>query len=353
MLLALQGGEEAQKSWPRLAEYFARYQLSLDLSCSLEVLAPSLCRRPLMIRPPSEMERRVRQMDEMKDDASVADSNHDWDGDDGCDDESENHVNVHVVSKAVRERELAEEENNKKKALLCKAAEMYKGRPVTLKNVAIKSHPIRKYGENAPRTKSTSMLEVSIAVFGPEPEITSDSDSESSQNEYSQIKQASGNSKSAVLQLVRMVNGIPLLDSPEAVACGVVQRISGSATNWNSFGLDISLKKPGNSEKHAGDDTPMFGVEDSAQVAPFFRESAHGMFHGRQNDSEYSSDDDSIDPESDTRKRKKERSGLHLLLPAALRLGEMMMIVQIRAKPSSLPLPTLSKVRRIEHRVCH
>lgn len=341
----LQGGEEAQKSWPRLAEYFARYQLSLDIACSLEVLAPSLCRRPLMIRPPSEMERRGRHMEETKVGESEEVDNDEWDGDDGCDNDDEdndNRVQMPSVSKAVRERETAEKEKNKKMALLCKAAELYKGRPVSLKNVALETHPIRRHGENGPCTKSTSMLEVSVIVFGPEPECNNDSDDESVQSGCFRSQHDSNPKKSADLQLVRMVNGIPLLDSPEAVACGLVQKISGSASNWNSFGLEVSLKKHVDSAEHAHDDTPMFGVEDSAQVAPFFRESAHGLFCG--SDESSSSDDDISDPENRTRKRKKVKCGLSSLLPAALRLGEMMIIVQIKAKPSALPLPTLSKV---------
>ena len=55
------GGEEAQRAWPRLAEYFARFQLSIDLPCSLEVKAPTLQSTPLYIRPPAEMERRINR----------------------------------------------------------------------------------------------------------------------------------------------------------------------------------------------------------------------------------------------------------------------------------------------------
>lgn len=296
-----------------------------------------------MIRPPSEMERRVRQIEEMKGDESETDSNHEWDGDDGCDDESENCVRKPVVSKAIQEIERAKQEKTKKMALLCKAAQLYKGRPVSIESVAMESHPIRRYGENALHTKSTSVLEVSMVVFGQELDCQ-DSDDGSAYNEHSQFKQKNDSPKVAALQLVRMVNGVPLLDSPEAVACGLVQKISANATIWNSFGLDLALMKLNDSGEHAGDDAPMFAVDDSAQVAPFFRESVHGLFEGRENDSDWSSDGETFDP-NPKRKRKKEKGGLLSLLPAALRLGEMMMIVQIRAKPSTLPLPTLSKVR--------
>ena len=344
--MVTQGGQEAQKSWPRLAEYFARYQLSLDLSCSLEVLAPSLCRRPLMIRPPSEIEQRSRMVEVEK----VDECDLDGDGwDDGCDnddDHDENDAQAPIVSKTVRDREHAQQQKDKKMSLLCKAAEMYKGRPVSLKNVALESHLIRRHGENTVRAKNASMLEVSIVVFGPESDYNDPSDDESANNKHTHSQSISNpRMKSATLQLVRMVNGIPLLDSPEAVACGLVQKISNNASNWNSFGLDVSLKKSIDSPEHSEDEILMLEVEDSAQVAPFFRESTHGLFHSRQEyDSSQSSDDESACPDNITRKRKKEKNGLLSLLPASLRLGEMMMIVHIQAKPSALPLPTLSKV---------
>lgn len=286
-----------------------------------------------MVRPPSEMERRVRLMEEKNNDESKDNEDDEW-GDGNDDAEA-----APLVSKAVREREREKIEKSKKISMLCKAAEMYKGRPVSRNNVVFETHPIRRHDENAaPCTKNSSSLEVSIVVFGPE---CNDSDDESSHHEYPQSQTIGERPKrSAALQLVRMVNGIPLLDSPEAVACGLVQKISNNTSNWNTFGLDVSLKKLGDSDD---DNTPMFGVEDSAQVAPFFNESAHGLFHGKP-DATQSSDDNTFDLENLTRKRKKEKNDPMSLLPAALRLGEMMMIVQIRAKPSALPLPTLSKV---------
>ena len=38
-------------AWPRLAEYFARFKLSLDMPCNLEVRAPTLSRVPLFVGP--------------------------------------------------------------------------------------------------------------------------------------------------------------------------------------------------------------------------------------------------------------------------------------------------------------
>lgn len=374
------GGDGARNAWPRLAEYFARFQLSLDLSCSLEVLAPSLSRRPLMIRPPSEMERRGRMANAMHHETKNScndeqrESNLDWDGNDGfVDNDDENtteNINLQLlpnctsekISKAAKERERIQQEKQRRIALICKAAELYKNRPVSVKNVAFETHTIRRLnpsGGQSNRDKNTSFLDVGIFVFGPEPDDVS-SDGGSVHGDYPQSCHHDSNQhdsnqhktdRSATLQLVRMVNGIPLLDSPEALACGIVQKVINNGANWNSFGLEVSSKKRNESvTKRLGGNngTPMFNVEDSAQVAPFFRESAHGLFHSKHiqddNDDDLSIEDDSFDPGNCTRKRKKTGSSLTTLCPAALRLGEMLMIVNIRAKPSALPLPTLSKV---------
>ena len=300
-----------------------------------------------MIRPPSEIELRSRKIEVESVDECDLDLENWGDGCDNDDEHDENDATAPVVSKAAKDRECAQQEKDKKMSLLCKAAEMYKGRPANLKSVALESHPIRRQGENATRAKNTSMVEVSIVVFGPEPDCDDSSDDDSLKHKGT-FDQSNGNrnTKSATLQLLRMVNGIPLIDSPEAVACGLVQKISNNASNWNSFGLDVSLKKSNGSPEHSIDNTLLLEVSDSAQVAPFFRESAHGLFHSRKEcDSSHSIDDDTPCPENITRKRKKNENDLLSLLPASLRLGEMMMIVHIQAKPSALPLPTLSKVR--------
>lgn len=56
------GGSEAAAVWPRLAEYFARFQLS-DMPCSLEVKAPTLSTIPLYIRPIFETKQRKKRLE--------------------------------------------------------------------------------------------------------------------------------------------------------------------------------------------------------------------------------------------------------------------------------------------------
>ena len=53
-----------------------------------------------------------------------------------------------------------------------------------------------------------------------------------------------GEAPSAKCMLVRMVNGVPLLDSAEASACGLVQGMVQQQSTWNSFGLHISNAHP-------------------------------------------------------------------------------------------------------------
>ena len=164
----------------------------------------------------------------------------------------------------------------------------------------------------------------------------------------SQCKIGDADGGSASMVLVRMVNKIPLLDSAEAVACGLVQGLSSKKRLWNSFGLDVGLKSdPSNVGK-----LPIFEVRDSDQVAPFFKSGAHKLLEqddDDESDLEENSDtdtDDSVDSTASLgvkRKRGKRRHHNNLL-PASVRLGNILVITQIHAEPTTLPLPTLSKV---------
>ena len=403
-ILSMQAGKAVQHAWPRLREYLTRFQLSTELPCSLEVVAPTLMNIPLYIRPPWEIEKRFRDkklnknmmmlpaldfvMKEREDkehcgsensnpeddDCHKEDGEEDWD--DGFDDENkvssdkENYAAsqesmVHPnrrppLSKGAQERARTNDEKDKKIALIVRAARKYKRRQVKIKNVAHTTEPIRRNSAVSGGLSSTSkslgpVLELSMIVFGPESNNNNDDpccDGIVHRRNYAESQDGDDgrnyHANSATISVVRMVNGIPLLDSPEALACGVVQKITNIATTWNSFGLDVSLRKKGDveSEDFSQQDTPTLDVHDSAQVAPFFQSSAHSLFQDQSRnyyDDPSSCDEGDFDHETIKRKRKKERD-IKSLLPASLRLGDVLMIVQIRAKPSALPLPTLSKV---------
>ncbi len=342
MCLHSKGGESAHRAWPRLAEYFARFQLSIDLPCSLEVKAPTLQFSPLYIRPAAEIERRKKKNSNSShpvdassvycsEEKSIEDK---WEGDDGFDEglsrlslDDRSNRKAPKIKSANGKRIEAEMQRIEKISLVHRAASAYKRRPdLKLENVSHSIQPIRR---NLGRCQSTSsengsVLEVSLIVFGPDLDDIEDGyDIEAD---------------SSKLYVVRMVNGIPLLDSSEALACGVMRKVSNSAATWNSFGLEISQNNRHNLE---------FEVRDSKQVAPFLEHSTHSMFDDHCRDynqsSSESEDADEFDAKTSRGKRKTVRQRKRIL-PAALRLGHVLMVVQIRAKPSALPLPTLSKV---------
>lgn len=308
---------------------------------------------PLYVRPPRELERRMRRnkMNGKENDAENGsvfneeedDDDDDWgDGFDEGAEETENKASQ-SVSKASLERARVEEDKKRKISLMQKAACLYKGRRVDLRNVdvAYSMQRIRnnnEVGKSTSQTKTCPILEMSMIVFGQE--IT-DNDDDS-------LEDRTCCDKTAKLHIVRMVNGIPVLDSSEALACGVITKISNNPTIWNSFGLDVRQRD----QQTAG--CPTFDINDSGQVAPFLRTSTHSLYtsHSQSQDDVFSTsdqdDNDDFDLEdihSSTRRKRKNEQQARCILPAAERLGDVMIVVQIRAKPSALPLPTLSKGR--------
>ena len=356
----VQGGEDARMAWPRLAEYFARFRLVTNLPCSLEVKAPTLQPMPLYIRPPpGEMERRAMDRaasgGEDEENSNNRASNN-WDGGDGFDEEgiSVDPDRAPKISKAAQKRAEADVRRKEKLSLICKAAVAYKRRPdLKVENVAYSVQPIRRdytgsRQSSSPSQQSGPVLEMSLIVFGPDPGDADDHGDDGSENgSYPRDDDHRCNKKtSSELQVVRMVNGIPLLDSSEALACGVINKVTSNSDTWNTFGLNVSRKSENDQGPVPSNElnTPTFVINDSAQVAPFLMSTTHSLFRDQSRDRDQSSsDDDESDTENRRGKRKKARQ-VQCLLPAALRLGDILMVVQIRAKPSALPLPTLSKV---------
>eukprot|EP00984_Skeletonema_dohrnii_P038835 scaffold42543_cov155-Skeletonema_dohrnii-CCMP3373.AAC.1 len=329
----VEGGQGATSAWPRLAEYFARFQLSIDLPCSIEVKAETLQPLPLYVSPPKEVQRRIHRKgmtplavdvlmnstmnNDVDDDiGEMSDNDDGGDWDDGFDEgnveeEEESNIELQRVSKSSRERARLEDEKKRKVALMQRAASLYKGR-VDLRetNVAYSTQRIRQNegGKSASNAAHGPVLEMSMVVFGTRTTASTDDDSVHSGNDTCC-------NKTAKLHVVRMVNGIPVLDGSEALACGVMTKISRSTALWNSFGLEISDRSQLTSS------SPSFGISDSAQVAPFLRTSAHSLYS--QDDALSSSDDDDFDLEDihNKRKRKKEQQA-RCILPAAQRLGD-------------------------------
>ena len=280
-----------------------------------------------------------------------------------------------------------DEDLYKKKQIL-RAVQRYLNRTIELENVAYSSQRIwknpKKSQKNNFMSNCSPMLEVNLIVCGNN-ENNDDSiydiasDVENSSDDYIQnnnplITSSDFNPSVAKLILVRMVNNIPLLDGAEAHACGLVRGLSSRNSLWNNFGLEMSCIDSPNAErqyetkdnKNVGKKInydssistldihiPTFAVKDSVQVLPYFQSSTHALFekentvetNGKENAS-WNEFPRNLD-ESEVSKRTGEnetKRNIYRLLPAGLRLGNILVVVHIHAESSALPLPTLSKV---------
>lgn len=450
--LNIQGGKEAKRAWPRLAEYFARFQLSLGLKCSLEVMAPSLSRLPLFIRPKHEVEHKERQrgqeiverererenerrrahahveestcipqnpnnekssidatkdlqppdvivtgpddankstVDDTDDDfidlldfdgvdthtgalktskgndtsetGDILDNNHKHDNDhDGCESDKEwgldlnedffaSSGQVELPSRNPIETSTKRNANASKKSndgdekvrmQMQKSVSSYLKKSIRLSNVAHSEQRIRR--DTSKATNDSPSIEVAVIVS----EENDDDDGDYGLDGYGATHISSDTDRSiAKLMLIRMVNRIPMLDGAEASACGVVRGLQQKSL-WNSFGLEISpVSNPASVQEALH--VPTFSLRDSAHLAPFFaRNDAHALYCEDEDEDSDDSDYESDDPETifnNMQKRKRPKKTL-ALRPAGLRLGNIIVIVQLNAKSSQLPLPTLSKV---------
>ena len=340
-------------AWPRLAEYFARFKLSLGLQCSLEVMAPSLSKIPLVVRPFDQYVRGTQKSVATSRKKRVAEpEKRPWTEGFEFDEEEKNETG----SRSSRQESSHSSDDNDddddnplnddERTRIWKAAQLYLGHPLRLINVVHALVPIRVEGYH-PTGASCPKLEVDLIVHGEDGEGES-ADLEADDDDDDDTEMISGGgSGSAGMLLVRMVNRIPLLDGAEAVACGLVQGLAAKKRIWNSFGLDVTLHYDSNNITKL----PTFQVRDSDQVAPFFKTGAHALYEEDDEElDEQSEGDDSATEDGrergDVPKRKRNRMR-RVLLPAKVRLGKIIVIVQIHAEPTTLPLPTLSKVSRI------
>lgn len=383
-------------AWTRLAEYFARFKLSLGLPCSLEVLAPNLSRVPLYIQPTkkgeisavsleSQQKRKLTTISTKKESKKKVNTDFREEDDDGSifiNSDTWNHglerENDELNSDGDCKSENTmptDEPHSLERWGIWKATQLFLGRPIDLANVSHAVVPIRKKGRAAAQSKTKKVaysgpkLEVVVIVHGPNDDVDEldmeqvygrpqgyldEDDDEAFLDEHVTRTSSCEVSDSARMVLVRMVNKIPLLDSAEAVACGLVQSLSSKKRMWNSFGLEVSLK---HDSANVGK-LPYFEVRDSEQVAPFFKKGAHNLLENDHDSKlEYNGESDN---ESDgevlaagteetggTKRKRPPSRSRRRLLPASVRLGNILVIAQIHAEPTSLPLPTLSKVRML------
>ena len=232
----------------------------------------------------------------------------------------------------------------------------YTTQPIELKNIAHSKFPIRGEISNASQT-SDNFLEVTLIVLTPDDE--SEDDGEHSALPTDRDGQAStaealedAVDPSGRLRLIRLVNSIPMLDTQEALGCGMVNKLASLRQVWFSFGLDVCLARSTDTLRR-DDPTPTLEVRDSYQILPFLARGSHEAFQ-----EVVESDDDESSKSSLTSVGSDiddKRSGRHrrdreynraskVALPARIRFANTLIVVHVHGTPSTLPLPTLSKV---------
>lgn len=381
--IVVPGGNGTKKAWPRLAEYFARFHLSIGIKCSLEVLAPFFSNVPLFIRPPIEVELKNRKVSNIiqSDKNKTSDFNDFVDiydasiignynpisqtrrNDEERFPEKDTHsllndvedamfpgrVNIAEHTSFTSEREDAGIQRRKQ---MKNAFSSYLKTDIDLKNVAHSFQKIRRTQYGAiDGTNCNSTLEVDVVIcqrtdndFFNDEEKGHHVDKIHECCDISNTMNREINKRdpedccNAKLMVIRMVNRIPLLDSAEASACGVV-RCASRRMLWNTIGLEISTDEVFSSKNSSNLHVPTFCLRDSAHVTPFLT--------GKTNHSVYKFEciDGYSSSETDSEHHKKRKTNEAVLHPVGLRMGSVYILVQLNADPSELPLPTLSKGR--------
>jgi len=283
--------------------YLRRFHLS-PTRCSIEVLAPTFAKLPIVVRRLLDCADRNPTLSQDSSESLR----------EGFDSEDESVVSENDRIGMIKVKKAFLQE---RKALQYAARKYgYFDLPLKLCNIAQAEHIIRHPGpkSSGPDPHSTSpKITVSIIV--------------SPQEETSNMND--GDVAVASMQVVRMVNSVPLLDSVESIACGLVRAIESSVV-WSSFGLTVL----GNTESTEDAWINRFKVRDGDQVAPFFQQRNHNLWNekGESNENEMQGS-------------KGKRKSTKLMLPAKVRLGKILLTVNIQALPRIIPLPTLTKGR--------
>jgi len=223
-------------------------------------------------------------------------------------------------------------ESRLQREIIMEMAQHYLKCPIKLQNTAHSVFPIRQASfvskKNRPR------IEVDLVVYN-----QGLNDTYSLNQRYESDKSLPLDSSSspwdAEIMLVRIVNGVPILDGVEAYSCGLVQGLASMRNTWKAFGLDITMVSGNGQEvnmknqlsakivSHAN--APVYSIKDSVDLVQYLKEGTHDKFYVKG----------------------KEGGGLgstEKKLPAGIRIGKILIIVHLRANPIDLPLPTLSKV---------
>jgi hypothetical protein len=179
-------------------------------------------------------------------------------------------------------------------------------------------------------------------------------------NELEDDRNAYSTKASAVL--LRFVNSFPLMDSPEACACGLYHAMIENRNVWNSFGIELKPAQESGHEKRKKQKVgnvfdsnyeeaskeisklyrclhiPSYDLYDTALMSAFLKQNdaAHGLFRDSKNE---------ID-KLGTTSFENTVSGKHQkgLLPIGGRLGNILVIAKLKTKARDVSFPSLSKV---------
>ena len=189
-------------AWPRLESYFNRFQLSLKLCCSLEVLAPTLAKRPIYVRTLGERHGRL-----FSSTASYSDEDESrWSNElDDPEDDIEGRASELGKSMA----------NSKRIQEMFRSVQSYVRTSIKIENVAHSTQPIRL--PNLTKAQYPR-LEVDIVVVGHKSSLHESGNDETegtSQGGATGVRRYESKDD-AKIKLVRMVNGFPMMDSAEA-----------------------------------------------------------------------------------------------------------------------------------------
>ena len=389
---------QAKLAWPRLNDYFNRFRLSTNLQFELHIFAPTLTTTPIFIRrsyknmvsasSPVHGKFRVEETaraikgeikqpqqnnlqqhfdvdDDDNDDNKWRDLFDDVEEDDGSADDGKctKNENLGACDEERISRKKDENERNinnrlnsisevdsDRFAFFEAAKSFWSDRKIVYKNVArsVRKISTRSYNQTENTSNPELQVEVSLVVC-PYSKHSNDTSKASSTSSMSSLDGAINqidtddycikDKQTATLQLIRMVNGNPVLDSGEAHSCGIVHGVADKSL-WGSFGLDITK----NSVAHQDDsETSLhhttYALQDSSIIAPFInRNNNHRQLRTSNRDTVVDNDDGTCN-------KKRNNDSRDDLLPVNLRIGSILVVVQICAASSLLPLPTLSKVR--------
>ena len=285
------------------------------------------------------------------------------------DDSDANIINAQPKQNSTVSTSSSNPQVERQRKLLTDAARAYLQRPVSFQNVAVSLQPIRLGNSNAPTTAAAAAAAAAaptprtnnktskqtnknkkqqptmkVALIASTPPLEDQEDDDDASFSPPPAAAATCSTAAGTVKVIRLVNDIPLLDSAEAAACGLVKSVAKKAV-WGSYGLQVALRADDNDSSQNNNWVPTLDLEDSELAKPFLKtnHSPHALWNEHDGDDE-SSDSDSDHDGMGRRRGARREQQQRTLIPAKARIGELLVLVSITADPSSLPLPTLSKV---------